>query len=59
LRVKALGRHVAELEALSTSTALVDIVAESRRAIDVRLQLARSEVELNTWRTTAGPAPSG
>jgi hypothetical protein len=58
LRVKGLARHVAELEALSTPRTLVDIVTVSREAVEVRLQLARSELELNSWRSTTCGAPT-
>jgi len=59
LRVKGLDRHVAELESLSTARSLVDIVDTSRQAISGRLQLARAELELNSWRSTTRGAPRG
>lgn len=49
---KPLDRHVAELDALVGTATLTDIIATSRDAIAVRLQLARTEVELNVARST-------
>jgi hypothetical protein len=58
LRVpKSVARHVAELDDLVGPFSLDDIITTSRRAVDGRLALARSEVELNCWSTTALPPP--
>ena len=52
-RPKALSRHVDELVALAPGPTLVGIVDESRAVVDMRLHLARLEVDLNVARTTA------
>jgi len=51
VRSKALGRHVAELERLSSDLTLVDIVDSTRIEVDARLWAARTEVDLNVWRS--------
>jgi hypothetical protein len=47
--------YVADQEFLATGRTLVDIVDDSRAAVDVRLSLARTEVELNVGISTARP----
>lgn len=53
METKPTERHVAEHDALVTDTTLVDVITTSRDAVDLRIQLARTEVELNVWRSTA------
>jgi hypothetical protein len=52
METKPIERHVAELDALVADTTLEDLIATSRDAVDLRIQLARTEVELNVWRST-------
>lgn len=58
LRGKGVRRHVAELERLTPETTLCSIVDETRAAVATRLHLARLEVELNVWQTSAGHTPT-
>lgn len=55
-RPKGLGRHVLELTSLADGD-LCALVDESRAAVDLRLHLARLEVELNVWTFTATNQP--
>lgn len=58
LRGKGVRRHVAELERLTPSATVCSIVDQTRAAVATRLHLARLEVELNVWRSSAGHTPT-